>query len=274
MSCSLTDTLPKPKGVSVNGVAISREVIAREVQNHPAAKPIEAWQSAARALAVRELLLQEARRLGIEEPPLRDDEGRTETAEEAAIRGLIAREIVTPVPDDSACRRFYEQNARRFRSGNLYQAAHILLAAASNNRPGRAAARESAGAVLAAVQADSKAFAGLARQRSDCTTSAADGGSLGQFTQGQTVAELELGLDRMKPGDMAIIETRYGFHVVRLDNRVEGRQLPFELARDRIAAYLAEVVERKALAQYVSILAGRADIAGLTLAASSSPLVQ
>ena len=148
------------------------------------------------------------------------------------------------------------------------------LAAAADDKPGRAAARESADAILAAVQDKPNAFADLARQRSDCTTSAPDGGSLGQFSQGQTVAELELGLDRMKPGDMAIIETRYGFHVVRLDNRIEGRQLPFELARDRIAAYLAEVVERKALAQYVSILAGRADISGLSLAASSSPLVQ
>ena len=44
----------------------SRSAIARETQNHPAAKPIDAWLAAARALVVRELLLQEARRLGIE----------------------------------------------------------------------------------------------------------------------------------------------------------------------------------------------------------------
>lgn len=274
MDCSLSNALPKPKAVSVNGVAIPREAIAREAQNHPASRPIEAWQLAARALVVRELLLQEASRLGIGEPPLSDQEGRSETPEEAAIRGLIAREVATPDPDEGACRRFYERNTGRLRSANLYQAAHILLAAAPDDRQGRAAARESADAILAAVQADPAAFAGLARQRSDCTTSASDGGSLGQFTQGETVAELERGLDRMKPGDAAIIETRYGFHVVRLDNRIEGQQLPFELARERIAAYLKDAVERRALAQYVSILAGRADIAGLTLAASASPLVQ
>jgi peptidyl-prolyl cis-trans isomerase C len=72
MDCSLTATLPKPKTVSVNGTVIPREVIAQEVQNHPAEKPLLAWQAAARALVVRELLLQESARLGIDAAPLRD----------------------------------------------------------------------------------------------------------------------------------------------------------------------------------------------------------
>ena len=50
--------------------------------------------------------------------------------------------------------------------------------------------------------------------------------------------------------------------------------LPFELARDRIADYLATSVQHRALAQYVSVLAGRAEITGIALAASASPLVQ
>ena len=274
MNCSLPQALPKPKVVSVNGVAIAREVIAREVQNHPADKPIAAWQSAARALVVRELLLQEAARLGVREAPMGDGEGRTETAKEAAIRGLIAQEVVTPAPDEHTCRRFYETNARRFRSATLYQAAHILLAAAPDDRPDRATARGSADVILAALKADPSRFSALARDRSDCRTSASDGGSLGQFAQGETVAELERGLDRMRRGEFAIIDTRYGYHVVRLDDRVEGELLPFESVRQRIAAYLTEAVERKALAQYVAVLAGRADITGLTLAASPTPLVQ
>ena len=69
----------KQKVVSVNGVVISRAAISRETQNHPASKPIEAWLAAARALVVRELLLQEARRVGIEPMPLQDAEGRRET---------------------------------------------------------------------------------------------------------------------------------------------------------------------------------------------------
>lgn len=274
MDCSLADTLPKPKTVSVNGVIIPREAIAREVQNHPADKPILAWQAAARALVVRELLLQESARLGITAESLRDPEGRVETAEEAAMRALVEREVATPEPDEAACRRFYDHNLQRFRLGDLYEAAHILIAAAPGDVAARKAARATAETILATVEVDRGAFADLASNHSDCTTSASDGGRLGQISRGQTVPEFEAALERMKPGEVAIVETRYGFHVVRLDHRVEGKTLPFEMARERIADYLVSSVEHRALAQYISILAGRAEIAGVTLSGATTPLVQ
>ena len=274
MDCSLADTLPKPKTVSVNGSVISREAIAREVQNHPAEKPILAWQAAARALVVRELLLQESRRLGITAEPLRDREGRHETPEEAAMRGLIAREVVTPEPDDVSCLRYYEQNRQRFRTSELFEVAHILIAAAAEDQTAREVARATAESILSTVRSDPARFEGLARERSDCRTSAESGGRLGQITRGQTVEEFESGLARMSEGELSIIETRFGFHIVRLDHRAAGQAMPFELVRDRIADYLAASVQRRALAQYVSLLAGRAEISGIELASAASPLVQ
>jgi hypothetical protein len=106
----------RPVEVSVNGVVIPRDAIAREVQHHPASKPIEAWLSAAHALVVRELLLQQAQRIGISAIPLSDEHGRRETEEDALIRALIEREIVTPEPDEDSCRRYYKQRKRLFRS--------------------------------------------------------------------------------------------------------------------------------------------------------------
>ena len=105
MDFSLADALPKPKTISVNGTVIPRGVIAREVQNHPAEKPILAWQAAARALVVRELLLQESRRLKITAEPLRDAEGRSETAEEAAMRRLAQRRGLPPTISWRRCAR-------------------------------------------------------------------------------------------------------------------------------------------------------------------------
>ena len=98
-------------------------------------------QAAARALVVRELLLQEARRLGVAAEPLADDDGRRETDEEALIRALVEREVRVPDPDEARCRRYYEQNLRRFRSPDIYEAAHILFAAAPGDGDARAAAR-------------------------------------------------------------------------------------------------------------------------------------
>jgi peptidyl-prolyl cis-trans isomerase C len=274
MDCSIKDALPRPKTLSVNGIVIPREDVAREVQNHPADKPILAWQAAARALIVRELLRQESLRLGIAAAPESDQEGRTEMAEEAAMRALIEREVATPEPDEASCRRFYDQNQVRFRTGNLFEAAHILIAAPRNDLAARDAARAQADEILVAVTAEPDNFAAFARERSDCETSARDGGSLGQLSSGQTVAEFETGLARMKVGEIAVIETRYGFHIVRLDHYAPGQLLPFELVRERIADYLSERVRRRALAQYVSVLAGRAEISGTSFAASASPLVQ
>ena len=73
------DGLPERVPVSVNGVNIPHDAIARETQYHPASKPIAAWQAAARALVVRELLLQEARRLGVAAIPSSDVSGRRGT---------------------------------------------------------------------------------------------------------------------------------------------------------------------------------------------------
>src|ERR1700737_3240692 len=167
MDCSVTNTLPKPKTISVNGAVIPREVIAREVQNHPAERPILAWQAAAQALVVRELLLQESKRLGIEGEPLRDPEGRRETGEEAAMRALIEREVVTPEPDEAACLRFYEQNRQRFRSGDLYEAAPTLIAPPRSDAIARPKARATADTILSAVRADPALFAEFARSHSD-----------------------------------------------------------------------------------------------------------
>ena len=264
-----------PKQMSVNGVVISRAEIARETQHHPAARPIEAMKAAAAALAVRELLLQEARRLAIPADPASDGEGRRETDEEAMIRALVEREVTTPQADDAACRRYYEQNRQRFRTAALYEARHILLAAAPSDKPARAEAAEVARILITQLETAPDSFAALAEAHSACP-SGKTGGNLGQIGPGQTVTEFEHALAAMEPGGVhpMPVETRYGLHVVALDRRIDGRDLPYDLVRDRIAGWLNEKVRRTAIQQYVSILAGRADITGIDLAASASPLVQ
>src|SRR5512139_2207013 len=62
--------------VRINGIEITPEAIAQEIQHHPAPDAETAWTEAARALAVRELLLQEARRLALVVEPEQDEAGR------------------------------------------------------------------------------------------------------------------------------------------------------------------------------------------------------
>jgi len=273
MSCSVHVQFPagKPVTVSVNGVAIARDAIQREMQHHAATKPIAAWQQAACALVIRELLLQEARRLAIAPEPLSDGEGRRETEEEAIIRGLIEREVSVPEPDDTTCRRYYEQNRARFRSPDIYEASHILFTAVPADREAYAQARADAVGVLAALAERPEAFAMLAQAYSRCP-SAAQGGNLGQITAGQTTPEFEEALVALEPGQMcdAPVATRYGFHIIRLDRKHAGRTLPYEVVAGRIADYLRDSVRQRADAQYVARLVSAARIEGVDLAGADA----
>lgn len=266
--------LPAP--VRVNGVEISAQAILSEMQYHPAPSATAARHEAATALVVRELLLQAAERLGISEPePLQAAEGTAETREEALIRTVIAREVKTPEPDEAACRRYYENNLRKFRSEDLFEGAHILFMADPADAAATARAKERAEAALAVVLDRPQSFADVARELSDCT-SGKDGGNLGQVTRGSTVPEFETFLFNLEEGQICPlpIKSRFGFHIARLDRRIEGRQLPFEMVRDRIAGYLAERVWRRAVRQYIALLIGQADIRGIELEGATSLLVQ
>jgi peptidyl-prolyl cis-trans isomerase C len=271
MGCSVQQTLPRGNAVHVNGVAIPRDSIAREVQHHPSRKPAEAWAAAARALVVRELLLQEAARLGVAAEPMANADGRRETPDESAIRTLVEREVRVPQADEETCRRYYEQNRCRFRSSDIYEPAHILFAAGAGNAADYDAARRRACDALAILRRQPERFEEFARSHSACP-SAAQGGNLGQITAGQTTPEFERALAAMAPGTVSAepVATRYGFHLIRLDRKIEGRELPFDLVADRIAQYLNDNVRRRAAAQYIARLAQAARIEGVELAGAEA----
>jgi peptidyl-prolyl cis-trans isomerase C len=215
---------------------------------------------------VRELLLQRARALDIAPEPESDEAGRRETDDEAIMRAVVEREVALPEPDDESCRRYYKNNIARFRSDDIYEVSHILFAAAASDKAAYAQARADAAAVLGALQERPETFADLVRAYSRCP-SAAQGGNLGQVTPGQTTPEFEAAMIALAPGEIAAapVETRYGFHIIRLEQKHDGRILPYELVADRIADYLTESVRRRAHAQYIARLASAATIEGIAL---------
>ncbi|HET6182396.1 MAG TPA: peptidylprolyl isomerase [Acetobacteraceae bacterium] len=263
-----------PAPVSVNGVVIAHAAIGREMQNHRGTSLREAWRAATSALVIRELLLQRARALGFEPAP-RLENGLRETEEEALIRALLEAEVRTPEPDDASCRRYYENNPARFRAPELFEPLHILFKAPRADQAAHARAIQRAEAVLAELRAAPERFTSLARALSDCP-SAAEGGRLGQVVRGETTPEFEVAMLRLRAGETASapVCTRYGVHVLRLERRIPGELLPFERVKERIAAYLAEASWRRAVAQYVALLAGSARITGFDMPGAASPLVQ
>ncbi len=252
--------------VAVNGEPIASAVIAAEAQNHkvPAGKPGLAWRAAAKAMVVRALLLQEAKRLGIESDPQAMADDIWETAEEALIRALLEQEIEPREVSEAACKALYDNSPETFRAPDLFQPAHILFAARPDDKVARQTAKENAEAALAALAKDPKAFARIAKANSDCP-SRENGGALGQVGSGDLVPEFEAVMETLPAGEVhpEAVETSFGFHVIRMDEKAEGALLPFDSVKAQIKEKLEQLAWAKAANDLTKKLVGRASIQGV-----------
>jgi peptidyl-prolyl cis-trans isomerase C len=267
----LEPALPPPPtfgDVIVNGVEIAPEAIAREIQHHPAPDAESAWTEAARALAVRELLLQEARRLDIEADPESDESGRAEQEEDALVRALLEEAVQPAQPGEHECRRYYEANHARFRTPDLFEAAHILIEPEGSGEDAWTIAEEKAKAIIAGIGDDPAAFAAAARTHSGCASARQDG-SLGQIRRGELVASVQAGIEALENGTTARapVRSRFGWHVLRLHRRIEGRTIPFDMARPKIAEMLEARSWSVEAARYVASLAARGRVEGVLIEA-------
>ena len=256
--------------VRIDGREIAEAEIAREMQHHPAASIAEARRLATEALVLQRLLLDEADRLGLAEEEADDASG-----DDPRIAALIAREIAVPVPDEDACRRYYDNNRAKFRAADQYEARHILIACAPDDFDARDAAKAKAQRLIATLQAEPHLFGDLAVAYSACP-SRNQGGRLGALTRGDTVPEFETYVFSLGEGELCPlpVETRYGIHVIALDRKLIGAELPFEAVKGHIAQYLHDRSFQTATRQYLMLLAGKARIEGFDIAAAESPLVQ
>lgn len=187
---------------------------------------------------VRSRLLERAKALGLE--------GDTE---ERLLDALLDREVQVAPPTLADCQRYYAEHPELFRVGELVEADHILFAV-TEHVP-LAALRERAQRVLDELRADPQRFAPLASEFSNCP-SAQVGGSLGQFTREDVVPEFWQAVMNCDGAGVlpALVETRYGLHIVRVARRVAGRALPFDAVQGQILERLSEHNLRRALREY------------------------
>lgn len=256
--------------ITVNGTTLPAADIAAEAQNHhaPKGKPGIAWRKAARALAVRHLLLQQAAKMGLTATPAEVAPGQVETPDEALIRELLDLSL-TPAPvTDEGLRAAYDRAPGQHRAPTLYQASHILYAAKPDDPSARtevrAVARLHAEAALKSLLQSPRNFAQIARSDSACSSRDADG-QLGQLCTGDTVPEFEAALKIATVGEIhpTPVETRYGFHILRLDARAQGDILPFEAVRQNLYEACEKAHWAKAAQDYVTALLASATIIGL-----------
>ncbi len=249
--------------ISVNGIEITDADIEQELPHHAEApNPVKA---ATEALVLRLALLQATRQAGLV--------ANTAHEEDAGIDRLLAQAVKAPTPSEEECRRYYDNHPERFRSGDLVEASHILFQVTDKVPLG--ALRQKAQEILERVLDDPASFEQCARDYSNCPSGDL-GGNLGQLTRGQAVPEFERAVFALESGEIAkrLVETRFGLHIVRVQRKATGAQLPFELVKESIARFLTDYAKTKATRQYLEILLGQMDIQGVELSNAATPLVQ
>jgi peptidyl-prolyl cis-trans isomerase D len=135
---------------------------------------------------------------------------------------------------DKDLRDYYEQNKQRYTAAEERRARHILIAAdkdASADAKGKAKAR--AEGLLAEVRKAPNTFADVAKKYSADGGSAAQGGDLDWSARGGMVSKaLEDAVFALKPGEIGpLVESEFGFHVVKLEGVRGGETKPFDAVR-------------------------------------------
>ena len=227
----------------VNGVTIPWSQVSHEAQNHPSAKGqwAKAWTAAARALIVRELLLQKAKELLLVPEPIEIKSGQFETDDEALIRQVLDHSLSPIKTPEDKLYALYKAHPERFRSPPLWDVSHILIAPSSLDNDGKALAFETAQNLIETLKRNPQQFEHLASTLSACSSKEARG-HLGQIGPGETAPEFEQALRDLQEGEITFnpVQTKFGTHIIRLNAVAHGQVLPF----DRVLPRLQEAADK------------------------------
>ena len=153
---------------------------------------------------------------------------------------------------DLQARKFYEANAARFQEPERRSASHILIKLdAGADDKSRQAAKAKAEQVLAEVKKSPAQFAALAEKYSSDAGSAKNGGSLGRaFTREEMVKPFSDAAFQMQKGAISkLVESQFGYHILRLDGIIPGAKLGFEVVKDDIIKELRQQEAQRKFAE-------------------------
>lgn len=256
---------------SVNGVRLQADDEAPDAQT-------------LRQRACTELLRQAAQRAGLlaaDDTPAWDrDGGVVSEAATEAIEALLERELDVPEPDDEACRRHHAARAAVYSTGEQVRLRHILFAVTPGVDVGALRKRAEAALIEARARDHGEpehddAFSRAARTLSNCPSGEA-GGDLGWLRREDCAPEFAREVfGHSEVGVLPrLVHSRFGLHVIEVLERQPGEARPYEQVRDAVALALKQQTYVTALRQYLSLLAGDAQLRGVDIDAADSPLVR
>jgi peptidyl-prolyl cis-trans isomerase C len=189
------------------------------------------------------------------------DRLREDARREMGIQKMMDAEVANqPAPTDAQVREFYDKNPDKFEQPESLRASHILIRADQNaDEATKKKARAQAEAVLEKAKAGGD-FAALAKQHS-ADGSAQQGGDLGFFPRGQMVPAFEQAAFALKDGEISgIVETQFGYHIIKATERKAASKVPLEQVSDRIKEFLTEQHKQDRAEAFVAELKKKARI--------------
>jgi peptidyl-prolyl cis-trans isomerase C len=172
--------------------------------------------------------------LEMDEKTLRDY-----TRRDLLITSFIEKTIVPKVTvSEEDSRKFYTDNPDKFTKAEAVKASHILLgvdqkASAEDKKTAREKAEKLRKELLGGAD-----FAAMAKTNSTCPSNQ-QGGDLGFFGKGQMVPAFETAAFALKPGEISdVVETQFGYHIIKLTEKKPAEKVDFKEARPRIDEFL------------------------------------
>jgi peptidyl-prolyl cis-trans isomerase C len=182
------------------------------------------------------------------------DHLRAQTRTNLEVQKVIDAEVSAKVSvQDGDVSTFYQQNLERFKQGESVHASHILIGVPQGATPEqKAAAKAKATAALKQVRGGAD-FAEVARAQSEDPGSARNGGDLGFFPRGQMTPAFEEAAFKLKTGAVSnIVETPFGFHIIKSLGRRPARTAPFAEVSGQIKDFLTQGQREQKLEQFIA----------------------
>lgn len=179
------------------------------------------------------ILVKLARRDGLDEEP--EFKRQINSAAEQILRQIFLERLSEAAVNDEAIQKYYDENIGSAEGDVEVRARHILLET-----------EEDALAVVEEIE-NGGDFEQLARDRST-GPSAPAGGDLGYFTRDAMVAPFAEAAFSMAAGEVsAPVQTQFGWHVIKVEDRRETAPPALEQVRDEISRQLFRQVVQNAI---------------------------
>jgi peptidyl-prolyl cis-trans isomerase C len=199
---------------------------------------------------------QEVFRNALKEQGLTEESLREEIVKAVIIQSLVEKNILNKIKiSDDTLRNYYDLNQLEFEKEEMVRASHILAKADAKSSPEeKKKARRRIEETKRKLN-EGADFAKLASTESDDEAAAANAGDLGVFSRGRMVKEFATAAFSMEPGEISdIIETQFGYHLIKVFERIPAQVVPFEQAKESIKAKLTQKQSGEKIREYIEKL--------------------